>query len=303
MSAPAPVQKVVINSSYIGAGATVYIVTVLVIWSYPDAGILGLSVLSVFVGAASILKSLLALPRPHFVSSEVVVLDPTKEMSYGFPSGHAVVVTGVYGSMAIHLVAGEGDSGPWPSIVMWVVGVMAAATMLSRVASGAHFPADVVGGAAIGMAGYVASTAGMGGSDGETMPYWTKSTSVFLGMALATFFTSVRCRTPDGLVRYPLVSEGMYSSAICASLWLMNYHRDVLATLDLSASTPSSCSLKHQAIGLLGLAAFKPLEKALIQSDKDGNRTLVYSLVGMSLTILLQFYSVLFVPNILPRIF
>ncbi|WP_323172891.1 phosphatase PAP2 family protein [Natrialba sp. PRR66] len=107
------------------------------------------------------LKYTFALPRPAHALVELETLSPTVRplyeftgtaSGYGFPSGHALVTTVVYGSLAVRLS-------------LWTLRrrVLAAGTLvtvvcLSRVALGVHFVVDVVAGIGIGLAFLLAVT-------------------------------------------------------------------------------------------------------------------------------------------------
>lgn len=225
------------------------------------------------------------MPRPHHVSKEVLLLDPTKETSYGFPSGHTVVVSGVYGSMALMHV----DEFPWlaPLVV-----ILTLSMMLSRVVSGAHFPLDVLGGLAIGAAGVYASTA--------PDEWVTSRRLMFLGAGV-TFASFSSIRTASGLIRQPLVLEGVYTAALLFSLFLIHtYHH---SDAGMTTLPPSRAELRHQLVGVLPFLLVRPLEKLVSKADPNGNKTLPSVLAAMSITVLTQLYTVLFVPYILPDLF
>jgi len=96
-------------------------------------------------------KVAFALPRPSnlFPNGVTWVLgDP--DSLYSFPSGHAVYTAAV--------VACLWPLGPWPFRLLLLA--LAAAIGWSRVALGAHFPADVVAGYLLGVA-CVAATHGL----------------------------------------------------------------------------------------------------------------------------------------------
>lgn len=95
------------------------------------------------------LKGLVQSPRP--TAHEVHIVEAVD--GYGFPSGHTLTATVLFGAIAVLLVRHL----PWPStrtrrlaVSIWVVGV--AITGFTRIWSGAHWPSDVLGGALLGVA-------------------------------------------------------------------------------------------------------------------------------------------------------
>lgn len=87
------------------------------------------------------LKDLFALPRPGGANLRIVYQE--SGTGYGFPSGHAQGSTTFWGYLAYHF------KKPW--LTLLAVAVIALVS-LSRVYLGLHFPADVLGGVAIGLA-------------------------------------------------------------------------------------------------------------------------------------------------------
>lgn len=103
----------------------------------------------------SLLKPWFDFPRPLAVLGESVVhVVGRPEFAHGFPSGHAAFVFLVFGCLA------PGASRP----VRWGLGMLALWVVWSRLAVGAHFPADVLAGALIGLgcAGLIHLTIRMG---------------------------------------------------------------------------------------------------------------------------------------------
>jgi membrane-associated phospholipid phosphatase len=88
------------------------------------------------------LKPFLDFPRPLAVLGESVVhVVGRPEFAHSFPSGHAAFVFLLLGSLA------PGASRP----LRWGLVVLAFWVIWSRMAVGAHFPADVLGGALSGL--------------------------------------------------------------------------------------------------------------------------------------------------------
>jgi undecaprenyl-diphosphatase len=87
-------------------------------------------------------------PADHL---EGVAIRGRKQSGLGYPSGHAAV------SASLAVVA----SRTWPRASL-ALGAVAAVTAVMRVYDGAHFPSDVLGGAAAGVAAGVAVNGALG---------------------------------------------------------------------------------------------------------------------------------------------
>ncbi|MES2280223.1 MAG: phosphatase PAP2 family protein [Pseudomonadota bacterium] len=93
-------------------------------------------------------KAAFALPRPSdLYANDMAWVLGSPDSLYAFPSGHAVYTAAV--------VASLWPLGPWPFRLLLLA--IAAAVVWSRVALGAHFPADVVAGFLLGGACVVAT--------------------------------------------------------------------------------------------------------------------------------------------------
>lgn len=114
----------------------------------------GLGALAVTVG----LKSLFALPRPPGAGEATVPLwlpaalhdvyvNTATGDGFGFPSGHAIGATMVYGGLATFLDVGTRRQR------LRAAGVLIGVIALTRLALGVHYLADVVGGVAVGLTG------------------------------------------------------------------------------------------------------------------------------------------------------
>ena len=114
----------------------------------------GLGALAVTVG----FKSVFAFPRPPGAGEATVPLwlpelfhgvyvDTATGDGFGFPSGHAIGATMVYGALATFLDVGTRRSRR--RVAALLIGVVA----LTRIALGVHYLADVVVGIAVGLAG------------------------------------------------------------------------------------------------------------------------------------------------------
>lgn len=139
-------------------GATVYAASARVEGVDRRQGAFVLALALFYVATVQALKGVFTLPRPTNAAVAPVVewvpqlLVPVFENTatatgYGFPSGHALGTTLVWGGVALAL----GETGRRRTRLA-VAGVVVALVSFSRLALGVHFLVDVVAGAAIGAA-------------------------------------------------------------------------------------------------------------------------------------------------------
>lgn len=95
--------------------------------------------LAVVAFTNDIAKLFFHTPRPYWISSAVLPLN--LQNSFGLPSGHAELAVALWGLVALHLRR---------PLVAVGLGLFAFLIGLSRVALGAHFPVDVLGGFLLG---------------------------------------------------------------------------------------------------------------------------------------------------------
>ncbi|MGB3330873.1 MAG: phosphatase PAP2 family protein [Thermomicrobiales bacterium] len=91
------------------------------------------------------LKGIVQSPRP--TADQVHIVEPVA--GYGFPSGHTLTATVVFGTIAVLIV--RHLARPWAAraaVAIWIVGVTL--TGFARIWSGAHWTSDVIGAALIG---------------------------------------------------------------------------------------------------------------------------------------------------------
>lgn len=140
-SFPASFDIIMINITHFGSLAALYssVFVILILGRKKLAlGLLGAGMLAYLSAAA--LKAVVMQPRPAARWPEIVARE-WGPVSYGFPSGHAALVT----AMAVTL---------WPYVskpYRPLLIILAVLVSLSRVTLGMHFIIDVIGGAVIGM--------------------------------------------------------------------------------------------------------------------------------------------------------
>ena len=137
-----PFGKALAQVSLLGSGKVVLIVLTIFFWLLRTNSWGPTRAASLVLSMVGIVKALFKGPRPYWLSNELKALDPTLEVSFGFPSGHTAAVAATYGFIAYR----EGYSQlAIAFLILIAVGV-------SRVFTAAHFFHDVAGGALLGLA-------------------------------------------------------------------------------------------------------------------------------------------------------
>ncbi|MEP6638356.1 MAG: phosphatase PAP2 family protein [Chloroflexota bacterium] len=124
----------------IGVGVVIWLV-----WKrHGHEALLVIAILVVVTAGSELVKQLIARPRPPgFVNGELGVV-------YSYPSGHVLEAITIYGIIAV-LVWRSTLSRPVRLIIPILFIVNIALVAVARVAVGAHYPSDVLGGTLAGI--------------------------------------------------------------------------------------------------------------------------------------------------------
>ena len=121
----------------------IIVVFALWLWRSKGRGELALQLVIVSLGSLimnAVLKDLFNRPRPE-------LWEHRGQFAWAsYPSGHAIVCTSVYFTIALMLYRER--AWRWPFVA---AGTMAGVVLYSRLYLGVHWPTDVVGGLAIGV--------------------------------------------------------------------------------------------------------------------------------------------------------
>jgi membrane-associated phospholipid phosphatase len=269
------VKKVVALTSVFGAGAPAFLSCTIVMWCVDvRAGFVGHAVLASAVAVGGMLKNILRQPRPFYVSDKVIHLDPTTEMSFGCPSGHTIVVFGVYPSMA--LVYGD----PRLLSAAWLLAICVA---LSRMVSGAHFLHDVLAGAAIAGIAYACVV---------WSTRWLLSVPLHVCLSALSLFFATRVRNTTNRVETKLVKEGIESAGMCAGLAVA-----LLLFGQPSALAELGVSLMRPAQAIAGLVLVLLVSKLPKPTDSDGCATVAGTAAMAAIIMLLELVVIWIVPT------
>lgn len=208
------------------------------------AGFVGLPLIGLAVVTG--LKHVFALPRPDrpLAQAEAIpaLVRPLYEVTayasgYGFPSGHAVMTSIVYGYLAIQLSIGTARQR------LAGAATVIAAVCLSRVALGVHYLVDVIAGVLVGLAVLLVTT-------GILARYRSEAGSVVFALAVgASAFAIVASGTDPDAVLLLGASLGAFGA------WQLIRLGSSLGAAD----RPSDDRRPLVARGLLAAGAFVPL--------------------------------------------
>ena len=274
-----PQGKFLALISLLGSGKVVLIVLTLFFWWLRPNTWGPTRAASLVLSLVGVVKALFKGPRPYWLSSNLKALDPTLEVSFGFPSGHTAAVAATYGFLAF------GEDG-WNEIlfalmILVVVGI-------SRVFTAAHFFHDVAGGAVLGLSVLGALTVL------EKMHLGHRELGLLsLGMSLSTL-TIVVAQYGTKSIPFKLVQEGLSGSGFLLGLALCHLSEvTIRASLDAGRGSLPPVAW---AGGLAGIVVINSVIKAM--HKHDDNLTLGGVIVICLLYALINVWALWMVPLI-----
>jgi len=211
-----------------------FLVALPVIYWCVDASA-GLRIASIVLVTSSIneiLKLSMHGPRPYWFSTKVKAF--SSETTFGVPSGHAQIATGLWGMAAAQI------KRPWAWItaifIIFMIGV-------SRLYLGVHFPHDVLLGWAIGA---LVLWAFLRGWDGVAA--WAKRKSLGQQVGLAFALSMV-------LIIFGMIGFGTLRGWVIPAEWLSNSQQAGVVDMPAPASLNNTITSTAVLFGMLaGLA-------------------------------------------------
>lgn len=181
---------------------------------------------SVLAGAvpASLLSSgvkhLFARPRPAAVlpTGTFQVHGPVLAGHNSFPSGHSITIFLVVGGLLL--------ASPWlrrHRLLGAALGMLAAAVAMSRVMVGAHWPSDVLAGAALGLVSAAAGRVMVARWISRGIGYRTELGMALLTLSVAVSLPWMNTGYPDGELTQRLLA-GVGALCALACLWRQRQH-------------------------------------------------------------------------------
>jgi membrane-associated phospholipid phosphatase len=264
--------------SLVGSGTVVLLVLCAVFWRLqPNLGWLPTTGAALVVCASGIVKAVFKGPRPYWLPNhKLQTLDPTLEVSYGFPSGHTSAIGGVYALIADRW-RHETDEDRSRALfgVMILVGIIAA----SRVYTAAHFIHDVVGGAITGGIVFLVASAFE-----DNLTTNIEKASWLMGMSFFTFGVVMAQFPSNRRIPFKLVQESMSGVGFCWGLALShvleaNFYESRTSTIGTVKDGPvvvgvvaDKVPLWACVIGILGILCIHGVNKSIYHAGHDLSR-------------------------------
>ena len=201
------------------AGVLISLLSLIIIWR-PQAWAATIAAAPVASLLSVTLKHIAAVPRPAAVlaQDQFTIIGHTLRASNSFPSGHSLTIfTGVVAVLVVLFPR----SPTWRYWLMLIVAsIVAVSVALSRVAVGAHWPLDVVGGA---LCGLIAGLAGAALTR-RYQKWWRLSPGSTSRCIVGTLILMLCLSLINRALEDPSEGFVLWPSALCgmtASLWQM----------------------------------------------------------------------------------
>jgi len=201
------------------AGVLIPLLSLIIIWR-PQAWAATIAAAPIASLLSVSLKHIAAVPRPAaFIGQDhFTVIGHALRASNSFPSGHSLTIfTGVIAVLVVLLP----QSPNWRYWLLLIAAALVAVTVaLSRVAVGAHWPLDVVGGA---LCGLIAGLAGAALTR-RYQKWWRLSPGSTARCIVGALIMLLCLSLIDRALEDPAEGFVLWLSALCgmtASIWLM----------------------------------------------------------------------------------
>ena len=198
------------------------------------------------------LKNLFRVPRPWLLDEEFEIVESARARAggYSFPSGHAQMGVGIYGSLAMKTKN---------RIVKIVAVVLCFVVPFSRMLLGVHTPLDIAVAVAISLVFIFAFRDSFTGEPAQTR----KTYAILLAIGFISLFVAMIPETAENATAEELKNEWEGIKAICqavagiGALWA-GYEADIRHTRWRTQARLPAQFLKC-ALGLAGMAALRLL--------------------------------------------
>jgi membrane-associated phospholipid phosphatase len=271
-----PTGRILAGISLLGSGKVVLVVLTVFFWLLRPNSWAPTRAASLALSLVGIVKALFKGPRPYWLSKKLLTLDPTLEVSFGFPSGHTAAVAATYGLLAYR----EGHQ----ELAIWALLLVAVA--ISRVFTAAHFIHDVAGGAILGLSvlTFLVSL--------DNFELSHLQLGLFSISASAVTLTTVISQYGFHAVPFHLVQEGLSGSGFLLGLSLCHFAESfVRASLDSSRGALPFVACVGGIVGIVFIN--KVLKSLLAQND---NLTFAEILVCLLLYASVNLWALWLVP-------
>lgn len=236
--------------TFLGSEEFFLVALPLIYWCVDASAGLRIGTIVLFSGGVNeILKLSMHGPRPYWYSTQVKAF--LSETSFGVPSGHAQIATGLWGMAAAQI------KRPWAwataIFIIFIIGI-------SRIYLGVHFPHDVLLGWAIGalvLWGFVRAW--------DRVAAWARRKSLGQQVGLAFAISMI-------LLIFGLLGFGTLRGWVLPAQWLANAQQAGVADMPAPASLSNTITSAAVLFGMLAGLAWMNTQGGFNTSGKTWQR-------------------------------